>query len=37
MTPFEREAVAGAIGLLNDAVGKAGTIDSEEDKGACCK
>jgi DNA-binding MarR family transcriptional regulator len=38
MTPFERETVTGALGLLNEAVAKSGCCEPQQDgKVACCK
>ncbi len=38
MTPFERETVIRSLGLLNEAVTKAGCCDGEQGKNiACCK
>ena len=38
MTPFERETVIRSLGLLNDAVARAGCrCEPQEEKIACCK
>lgn len=38
MTPFERETVIRSLGLLNEAVAKAGCCGERQDKNiACCK